>query len=398
MTAQEVLERRFTLCTNGYTPLPLFGKEPPVYGKNNKHKSFDQWQLLDNVTRGQLEMWDRSWPDARNTGILTRLTPSLDADILNQDAAVAVEDLVRERFEERGYILVRIGLPPKRAILFRTLNPFDKIVVNFVSAPGKPEKIEFLCDGQQLVADGIHPDTGKPYSWFGGTPWQTAHDDLPYISEEEARQLVNDIVEMLCRDFGYQRKADRPKRHKGNNQFANEADWQYLYDNVLKGDELHDSLRNLAAKLIASGTSPGAAVNQLRALMETSTAPRDDRWNARFDDIPRLVDSAVEKYQNPQPQSSPSPASSLPPLLPPPPPPPPPPQSPGAQSAGPQPSGSSSSASPIEDTLKIFREWLLLDDDIPVLAMLGTVAANMLPGDAIWLGLIAPPQAPRPRC
>jgi hypothetical protein len=152
-------------------------------------------------------------------------------------------------------------------------------------------------------------------------------------------------------------------------------------------------LRNLAAKLIASGTSPGAAVNQLRALMETSTAPRDDRWNARFDDIPRLVDSAVEKYQNPQPQSSPSPASSLPPLLPPPPPPPPPPQSPGAQSAGPQPSGSSSSASPIEDTLKIFREWLLLDDDIPVLAMLGTVAANMLPGDAIWLGLIAPPSS-----
>jgi len=47
----------------------------------------------------------------------------------------------------------------------------------------------------------------------------------------------------------------------------------------------------------------------------------------------------------------------------------------------------------IEDTLKVFREWLLLDDDTPVLAMLGTVAANMLSGDAIWLGIIAPPSS-----
>ena len=50
-------------------------------------------------------------------------------------------------------------------------------------------------------------------------------------------------------------------------------------------------------------------------------------------------------------------------------------------------------SSPIEDTLKIFREWLLLDNDTPVLAMLGTVAANKLPGDAIWLGIIAPPSS-----
>jgi len=389
MTAQEVLALRLALCGNGYTPLPLFGKEPPVYSKNNKRKGMEGWQLLDNVTRDMLVIWGRTWPDANNTGILTRLTPVLDADILNEAAAIAVENMVRERFEERGYILVRIGLPPKRAILFRTLDTFDKILVNFTETRGKPEKIELLCNGQQLVADGIHPDTGKPYRWFGGTPWEILHEDLPYLSAEEAQQLVNDIAEMLCRDFGYTRKTDRPKRVRrkgnGNVQLANEADWQYLYDNILKGDALHDSLRDLAAKLIASGTSPGAAVNQLRALMEASHGPHDERWNARFDDIPRLVDSAVEKYQAPQPQ--PSPAS---PLLPPPPPPPPP---PGAQPAAAQPSGPQPAATAIEDVLKIFREWLLLDNDIPVLAMLGTVAANMLSGDAIWLGIIAPPSS-----
>jgi Bifunctional DNA primase/polymerase, N-terminal len=150
-------EMRLTLCQHGYTPVPLYGKTPPVFRKNNSRKGMADWQRLDNVSREQIEMWGKTWPDAINTGILTRLTPTLDLDILNEEAARAVEDMVRERFEERGYVLTRIGLPPKRAMLFRTTEPFAKITVNFVSAKG--EKIEFMGDGQQIVADGIHPDT-----------------------------------------------------------------------------------------------------------------------------------------------------------------------------------------------------------------------------------------------
>src|SRR5262249_26289493 len=163
--------------------------------------------------------------------------------------------------------------------------------------------------------------------------------------------LVNDIAEMLCRDFGYTQKADRPKRAgrkgNGNDQLANEADWQYLYDNILKGDALHDSLRDLAAKLIASGTSPGAAVTQLRALMDASPGRRDERWNAGLADLPVLVDRAAEKYQPHHPHPAPAPPPAAPP--------PPPPQSPGPQSPGPQPSGAQPSGpqlatNAIEDT------------------------------------------------
>src|SRR6516225_2140799 len=35
--------------------------------------------------------------------------------------------------------------------------------------------------GQQVVVDGIHPDTGKTYDWFGGRPGDIKRDDLPYI-------------------------------------------------------------------------------------------------------------------------------------------------------------------------------------------------------------------------
>jgi AAA domain len=39
-----------------------------------------------------------------------------------------------------------------------------------------------------------------------------------------------------------------------------------------------------------------AAVNVIRGAMECSTGPHDDRWRARYDDIPRAVSSAREKY------------------------------------------------------------------------------------------------------
>jgi hypothetical protein len=38
-----------------------------------------------------------------------------------------------------------------------------------------------------------------------------------------------------------------------------------------------------------------AAVNLIRAEMETSAAPKDDRWQERYADVPRAVSSAREK-------------------------------------------------------------------------------------------------------
>jgi hypothetical protein len=50
-------------------------------------------------------------------------------------------------------------------------------------------------------------------------------------------------------------------------------------------------------------------------------------------------------------------------------------------------------AQAIEEVIKIFRKWLLLSDWTPAYAMLGTIAACMLPGDPVWLGLVAPPSS-----
>src|SRR5262249_19096788 len=213
ITIAEATALRRALGAAGYLPIPLYGKVPPAYGKNNPHKGLAGWQNLTEVTDEMIAMWARTWPDAVNTGVLTRNVPTLDLDILNEEAARACEDLVRERYEDAGYILVRIGLPPKRAIPFRTEEPFDKIVVNLIAPNGSEgQKIEFLANGQQVVVAGIHPDTKQLYRWHGGKPGEVKREDLPYTREAEARALVNDLVELLVRDSGYKRAQDRPGR------------------------------------------------------------------------------------------------------------------------------------------------------------------------------------------
>ena len=41
----------------------------------------------------------------------------------------------------------------------------------------------------------------------------------------------------------------------------------------------------------------------------------------------------------------------------------------------------------------MFDKWLKLKDKTPILAMLGTVAANLLPGEPVWLRIVGPPSS-----
>ena len=78
------------------------------------------------------------------------------------------------------------------------------------------------------------------------------------------------------------------------------ADWDALIGNILDGVALHDSLRDLAASCCAKGMKDGDTIGFLCALMRKSRAERDDRWLARYNDIPRAVRSARETFSDPK--------------------------------------------------------------------------------------------------
>jgi hypothetical protein len=290
-----LLDRHHQLRRNGYLAIPLIGKIPPM----------KSWQLLTSINADMLRLWMQAWPAARNIGCLCRYMPTIDVDIFDADAATAVEDIISAEFCERGAILVRIGKAPKRAIIFKVdQQPYRKITVPLVSPHGaKGEKVELLCDGQQVVVDGIHPDTGAAYRWFGGTPLDVPRAELPYLDEAAAHKLVDAVVKVLTGEFGYTTpsRSIATGRGVGNGTVvrSGEDGWRDLVAGILSGSPLHDSIRDLASKLIAGGLNAGATTHLLGALVELSETSHDQRWETRYRSVPRLVDSAVQKYRRP---------------------------------------------------------------------------------------------------
>jgi hypothetical protein len=258
MADQAALEIRLQLHRCGYSPLPLIGKKP----------CFKNWQLRTETSEREIRRWPWMYPaSATNTGVPTRMTPCLDLDIWNEEAVLAAEEIIRLRVKHRGAVLVRIGNPPKRAIPFQTSEPFKKLTVLFDG----DEKIEFLCDGQQFVVAGEHPDIHQPYHWLGRELWTVPREDLPSISGAEARELVGEIVEMLCRQHGYtiQRPGSAPKAHAGGTLGVS-------FSSDTTSQAKHHVPKPLFLKIIKL-MEPGIGQVRVRGIMRPVVEARQDR-------------------------------------------------------------------------------------------------------------------------
>jgi hypothetical protein len=283
----DITETRHAMYQHGFAVIPVIGKNPAI----------EEWQNISANT-DTINLWPSLYPSHNNTGILTKYTPAFDVDLLNPEAAEAVETLVRSLFEERGIISPRIGRAPKRAFLFRTNKPFPKLSVKLINRHGVAgEKFEILCNGQQLVVHGIHPDTKQPYSWPSGAPWDALRvADLPLLTETVAKELLRDARELVTAEYGY--TIDEGEED-GANGTGGAADWGRLINNILTGADLHESIARLAFSFIATGIPGSTVVTRLRELMDRSQAktnrPKD--WQDRYADIARAVRTAQEKLE-----------------------------------------------------------------------------------------------------
>jgi Bifunctional DNA primase/polymerase, N-terminal len=168
---------RKRLLAAGYSPVPV----------NGKRVHLDDWTNI-RATNAIIETWATTRADHLSTGVLCRDTPFIDIDVMVEEVAEEIEALFESEIENSA---VRIGLPPKRAIPLRTDAPFRKIATQFKDPNGRIHKVEILGDGQQIVVNGIHPDTGRPYRWHGNEPGpKLRREDLPLITAETAAAFV----------------------------------------------------------------------------------------------------------------------------------------------------------------------------------------------------------------
>jgi P4 family phage/plasmid primase-like protien len=180
-------DRGLALVGNGYHIIPI----PP----RSKAPVVDAWQAIRADTR-QVETWSANGYAHGNTGVLTRENPSTDLDILDLPFVMEMQQVVEDIVQSPLPMVIRIGRAPKRLLLFCTTAPFPKVASPFFMSPdGRKHRVEVLGDGQQFVAFGIHPDTGKEYTWVSDSnPLNTPVDELPTLNYDQARRIVAEFV------------------------------------------------------------------------------------------------------------------------------------------------------------------------------------------------------------
>lgn len=164
------------LLDHGYEPIPVI--------PGQKRPAPSRWSSVA-VDETMVEEWSGRFP-GHSVGLRTGCLVGVDLDILDPDLAHRLTALTTQRL---GETLVRIGLHPKRLLLYRTEVPFPKLSCG---------KVEILGLGQQFVAFGRHPDTGRAYSWPGGeTPLEVPIDQLPQVSRDDLAALLAEMEPLL---------------------------------------------------------------------------------------------------------------------------------------------------------------------------------------------------------
>ena len=103
----------------------------------------------------------------------------------------------------------------------------------------------------------------------------------------------------LCNFFGAfsrttqsQAETDRPEDWEVDQRSTVE-----LMRLISSGESFHPAIVPLAARWLGQGMHPGATVNSIRELMEeVPVERRDSRWQVRFNDVPRIVETAKAKF------------------------------------------------------------------------------------------------------
>ena len=170
--APSFAETALRLWDMGYQPIPIL--------PGSKRPAVPAWPSV-RIDEAQIAAWAQSFGSC-GVGLRTGHLVAIDIDILDPDLAHRAAATTRQRL---GDTLVRVGLWPKRLLLYQTLTPMPKRRVG---------KIEVLGLGQQFVAFGIHPDTGRPYDWPGGdNPLDWPMDAVPLVDGAAIEALLVEL-------------------------------------------------------------------------------------------------------------------------------------------------------------------------------------------------------------
>lgn len=117
----------------------------------------------------------------------------IDIDVLDAAWSERIQEIALSTF---GQGAIRIGRAPKALLVFRPGDRFNYRCISFDQ--GDYEKaglVEMLAgESKWFVAEGVHPDTQKPYYWPNGLP---NLKDLPSVSAEQVDEFFSKLAQTL---------------------------------------------------------------------------------------------------------------------------------------------------------------------------------------------------------
>ena len=176
------------LVDAGFPILPIqpHTKKPGIF-RRGQWQDYPKWSrhCERDTTDNEVDIWG-DWPES-GIGVAAGKVIGIDIDVLqSKEVAEKIEGLAKLMLGDTP--AVRIGHAPKRLLVYRAVQPFGGF---------KYPPIEVLGVGQQFIAYGIHPDTGKPYEWPVSTLAELDMDELPAITEAQAREFAKEAYLLI---------------------------------------------------------------------------------------------------------------------------------------------------------------------------------------------------------
>lgn len=227
---------------------------------------------------------------AFNTGFACSNIVAIDVDIsISSNTVNRVRRMADEHLGEEP--LIRVGRWPRVMLIYRLKEPFGYKRLT-VSIGGETQDIEILGNGRQFTGFGIHPKSGKPYTWLGGrTPLNTHVDHLPGVDCDDIRLFGEAVAD----EFGG--LVDKRQGVGGEGGSA-----ALVYTEGLISDGRETYLRDMTFRLVREAADE-LTEKQLCAEADKKfckTAVIDGRWtNASFrlSSIRGKVKGAIKKLQ-----------------------------------------------------------------------------------------------------
>lgn len=166
------------------------GKIPGRRGSNGLWAGYN-WRAAAHTVE-DVQQWQR---DGANVGLRADRFPGVDIDCTDESLAGMIQNCA---IATLGDAPVRVGLAPKRLLMYSTDVPFGRMRL-WIKKGETSHLVEILGSGQQYLVYGTHPKTLRPYAWDENP----ASFMLTPITVDQARAFLDELERIFHEVGGF---------------------------------------------------------------------------------------------------------------------------------------------------------------------------------------------------